>query len=245
MHAFPQGLLDLPQLLSQPVGHGFAPNRELPLPRCAAYVCETEKVERIRLSLITPPSSFDRKTSKFDEPGLLQVQLQVEIEQTLPQLLNKPLGFYPVLEAQNEIIAIPHNDHIAPGIPPPPPVNPKVQNIVEIDICQQRADAPTLRRPFLHSSPLITFQHPGIQPLLNVAHHTPVPDPVLDKPNQPTVVDRIEETPDVCIEHPVDLPLLNRPHQRIQRMMWATPRAKSIGKSLEVHLVGGIEHLNH
>ena len=84
----------------------------------------------------------------------------------------------------------------------------------------------------------------GVSGRYAVAYDPPVPNTVLDKLNQPSVLDRIEKVSDVRIKHPVDLPLLYRHYQCIQRIVLASSRTKSIGKSLEINLVDGIEYFN-
>src|ERR1700751_3996484 len=52
----------------------------------------------------------------------------------------------------------------------------------------------------------------------------------------------IEEPTDVRIKHPVDIALLNAHRHRIERIMWAATRSKSIGESAKLFLVDGVQH---
>ena len=67
------------------------------------------------------------------------------------------------------------------------------------------------------------LQHAGVQPFLDEPHDAPVRDPVLDEPHQPFVVERVEEAPDVRIEHPVHLLVIDADRERIQRLMRLRP----------------------
>ena len=49
-----------------------------------------------------------------------------------------------------------------------------------------------LRRPHLWLGHLSVFHHPSLQPFADQADHAAVADPMLDKTDQPIVVDRIE-----------------------------------------------------
>ncbi len=115
---------------------------------------------------------------------------------------------------------------------------------MEIDVGQQRRCAATLRRPGLHRYPLPVLQHARVQPFLDEPHHAPVRYPVLDKLDQPTVVDGIEKATEVQIEHPVHLFRHHSVAERLQRLMRAAPGPEPIRKPQEVSLVDGVEHLD-
>jgi len=51
---------------------------------------------------------------------------------------------------------------------------------------------------------------------------------MLDKLDQPAVVDGIEEPTDVRIEHPVHLPIRDSDRQRIERIMRAAPWPEAV-----------------
>jgi hypothetical protein len=53
-----------------------------------------------------------------------------------------------------------------------------------------------LRRPHLWLGHLSVFHHPSLQPFADQADHAAVADPMLDKTDQPLVVDRIERRGD-------------------------------------------------
>ena len=69
-------------------------------------------------------------------------------------------------------------------------------------------------------------------------------DPVLQKPLQPLMVKAGEVVPEIQVEHPAHLPL-DPDRERVQRMMWTTPRPEPVGKPEEVRLVDGVQHLHH
>jgi hypothetical protein len=66
-----------------------------------------------------------------------------------------------------------------------------------------------------------------------------------DELDQPTLVEVIEEAPNVGVKNVVHFPLQERIRQRIQRVMLAAPRAKSIREAEKVFLVNLVEDGGH
>ena len=86
---------------------------------------------------------------ELDQPRLVGVQRQPELAQPLGHLAPEALGIVPVLEPGNPVIGIAHDDHVALGVAPPPLLDPQIERVVQVDVGQQRADAPALHRPQL------------------------------------------------------------------------------------------------
>jgi hypothetical protein len=53
-----------------------------------------------------------------------------------------------------------------------------------------------------------------------------------------------EKVADVRVEHPIHLLALQTDRQRVQRVVRATPRTKSVREATEVRLVDRVEHLD-
>src|SRR6266536_3620509 len=102
-----------------------------------------------------------------------------------------------------------------------------------------------LNRPHLTLAALAILQHPGLEPLLDQPHHAPIRYSMLNKLNQPSVVEGVKETADVGIEHPVHFSPKDCHHQRIQSLMRTSSRSKPIGESYEILLVNSTQHLRH
>src|SRR5207245_10486168 len=118
--------------------------------------------------------------------------------------------------------------------PPSPSLDPEVENIVEIDVRQQPADAATLNGSYLTLHSLALFQHARLEPFLDQAHDAPVGYAMLDKLYQPSLIESVVKLPDVGIEHPVhpSRSALNR--QRAQCLVRTTPWSDSVGTAQEV-----------
>ena len=82
------------------------PYPELPafIPR--AGVCESEEIERLRLTLSTLSAIIFREPPEFDKPTLLFRQTKSKIRHPMFQSLIELLRFIPVLEADHEIIGV-------------------------------------------------------------------------------------------------------------------------------------------
>src|SRR5215813_11615633 len=148
-----------------------------------------------------------RLSAKLDQTRLLAVKFQPKALEPFHKLAQKLLPVLSVLKSHNEVVGKPHHDHISSDLYSSPLLDPQVKHIVQVDIGQKRTDAPALDRPPLHLSMLPLLQHPSLEPLLDQPYYPPIRHPVLDKFHHPFMIQRIEETPNVGIEHPVHFPL--------------------------------------
>src|SRR5207342_297424 len=137
VHHPPYRLLDLPELLPQPFTNGVPQDEEGPSPARSTDVREAEKGEGFRLAEVSGLALARRETPEFDDPGLLRMQLQPELLQTLPKLVQKSLGIRAMLETHHGVVGIADDDHLA-AMSPPPLVDPQVVDVVQIDIRQDR-----------------------------------------------------------------------------------------------------------
>ena len=99
---------------------------------------EAQKVERLGLTF---SSSFPVELGKrpeLDPARLVGMQFQSKLPQTFPEVLQKAVGFRLRLEPEDRVIGIAHDDHVPPGVFLAPRVHPEVEDIVQIDIRQQR-----------------------------------------------------------------------------------------------------------
>jgi hypothetical protein len=73
-----------------------------------------------------------------------------------------------------------------------PVVYPQIDDVVEEDVGEDRADPRSLRRPDLHRFPSAALEDAGLEPPLDQAEDSRVSDPVPQHPNQPPVVNGVE-----------------------------------------------------
>jgi hypothetical protein len=110
---------------------------------------KTQEVKRLRFAGTTISSIMFRKAAKLDNPRLIGMQLKPKPHKSLAQFRQKPLCFLSMLKASNKVISKANEDYLSVRLLPPPSLDPEVENIMEIDIRQQRADTPALNRPYL------------------------------------------------------------------------------------------------
>ena len=138
VRATPEFGFHLSELRPHPSPHRLALEQEPSLPRSPANMRETEEVERLRLSKLPPAPISVRMPTELNQTGLVSVKLEMEPRETLAERLLEPLGIATMLEADHDVVGETHDDNVTPRMPPPPLVGPKVEDIVQINVRQQR-----------------------------------------------------------------------------------------------------------
>src|SRR5580693_5088642 len=143
----------LPYLLQfapQPLFDRLPSDRKpVALPGFPTDMCEAQKIEGLGFPFPSPLPVALRESPKLDHPRFLRVQFQSELPHPLPQLLQECFRVLPMLKPQHGIIGVPDHDH-APARPLPPPlVHPQIEDIMQIDVRQQRRyDSPNAKDNF-------------------------------------------------------------------------------------------------
>jgi hypothetical protein len=104
----------------------------------ATPMSEAKKVERFRSTKATSFPAIDRKATKLDQASLLVMKLQAELGETLSKFFKTRLRFVLVLKADDKIIRKTQYDDIAATAFASPPLDPKIENIVQVHISKQR-----------------------------------------------------------------------------------------------------------
>jgi hypothetical protein len=154
------------------------------------------------------------------------------------------LGVGFVLEANDEVVGIPHDDHVARGLAPSPAFGPEVEDVMQVDVGKQRRDHRALPRPPLTDRRDPVFQDARLQPFLDQADDASVADTMFQESDQPLLADFVKERSDIGIQYPVHLRALDPNNERIQRIVRAAPRSESVREPKEVFLVDRVEHRN-
>ena len=245
MHPHLKVGLDLLQLrASSSSASSFASTVNFPFRLLPADVREAEKIEGLRLSLTAFLAVFGRESAELDQSRLVGVQFQVELAESF---LAVPAGSARLRRgAESPPRCRPHiarRSH-RPWLSSSAIVGPEVEYVVEVDVCQQRADADPLRCSFRLSHSFPVLQHACVQPLLDVAQDALVRDPVLDEFHQPFVVDGVDK----ILECPRRAP--SSPSSRkiptdtaSSALCWSAPRSESVGETEKILFVDCIQHL--
>src|SRR6266511_1816864 len=102
MPASPELGFHLLQLRPHPLLDGDAPEPETPVLGLPTDVGEAQEVERLRLGQAPPLPVRCREAAELDKPGLIRVQLQVELREPLAKVSQEPLCITEVLEPDHE-----------------------------------------------------------------------------------------------------------------------------------------------
>ena len=99
---------------------------------------ETKEGERLRFAKAVPGSILGRKTAELDQSRLVRMQRERELLHPLLQVDTKALGIRLVLKAADNIVGVAHEDDVAVSVVLTPPLRPQIEDVVEVDVSQQR-----------------------------------------------------------------------------------------------------------
>src|SRR5208283_6243782 len=88
----------------------------------------------------------NRVPTKLDEPRLIGMKIQSKTSEPRLEVGKELLRFVPMLEAHDSVVRVAHDDHVAGGASLPPLVDPSIIDMMEVNVCQERADDRALRR---------------------------------------------------------------------------------------------------
>src|ERR671937_1017632 len=121
MPALPQLGLDLLQLGPQALWCGEPMHHEPSLARPPTRVDEPQELEGLWLSFSALLSVLGGESPEFQQARFVRVQRQAELPEALPQGDQEPLGLPAVLEPDDEVVQIAHDDHLTQRCRPAPP----------------------------------------------------------------------------------------------------------------------------
>src|SRR6202041_3562850 len=237
--------LDRLQLRSHSVPARFPPKQKPAAPRLAADVRKAEKRECFRFAQPTVFAVLACVATKLDQACLLGMQFQAERLKTSAHVHQKRSGISLMLESCYQIIGVSHHDHVAMYVLTAPLLGPEVEHEMEVDVSHQRRDHRTLRGSALARRQYRSLQDANFQPFANQAKDSSIGNPLLDETVHPIVVHRIKEGADICVDDPIHGRVANPNPQRVQRVMLAAPRPKSVAKAEKLLLVYRVEYLDH
>jgi hypothetical protein len=157
---------------------------------------EPEEVERLRFAEASSAAVRNRVPTKLDEPRLIGMKIQSKTSEPRLEIGKELLCFLPVLEANDGVVRVAHDNNVASGASLPPLVDPLIIDMMEVNVRQERADDRTLWRPFLRLDHAPIFEHACRQPFGNQPDDSTVANPMLDEPDQPFPADLVEGSGD-------------------------------------------------
>jgi hypothetical protein len=105
---------------------------------------------------------------------------QPELSEPRLQVLQELVDISLALEAEDAIVGVPNDHHVASGMPPSPLMRPQVEDVVQVAVGQQRRDHRSLRRTHPHIGLRPIFDNPGGEPLVDQSQDSHVADPMLE-----------------------------------------------------------------
>src|SRR4029077_16278083 len=160
-------------------------------------------------------------------------------------LVQEAPGVAFVLEADDEVVGVAHDDHVARGLTLSPAVGPEVEHVVQIDVGQERRDHRALPCPPLTDGHDPVFHDARLEPFADQADDTPVADPMLQVPDEPFMVHLVEERLDVGVQYEAHLLAVDSDAERVQRVVRAAPRPESVREPEEVLLIDRVQQRDY
>lgn len=199
--------LHLMELETEPLGYRLSLDGKAPsLAVDSTDMSKAEEIKSLRLSQTLPFAACGSKFSKLEEPRLLRVQAETESAHPLFDVPEKPLSLRLVLKPEDKVIGVPNDNDIAPCVSPAPLIYPQIKDIVQVNIGKQGRDYRPLWGPHFSLGPSSFLHDSCAEPFSDKSQKSSVGNSMLKKLHEPSVFDGVEETADVCIEHPIDPP---------------------------------------
>jgi hypothetical protein len=132
--------------------------------------------------------------TELDDPGLVRVKRERKRLEPRPHRVEEAPRVGLVLEAEDQIVGVAHDDHVSLGFALAPLLGPEVDDVVEVDVGKQRRDHRPLPRPSLTGRQDPVVQDARLEPFLDQAKDADVADPVLQEAEKPFMAHRVERS---------------------------------------------------
>lgn len=136
--------------LSQSVLDGFQCRRH-PIPACLSY--QHEPAATIFPTDMREPEEVERFRFTFSPAGAVFGSEAAELHQPALHGYTEALGVDSLVEPDDDAIGVSDHHHIACGMATSPLMRPQIEDVVEVDVCQQRRDDCTLWGAFSRCPP--------------------------------------------------------------------------------------------
>ena len=138
MPAPSQTVFDGFQSCRHPIPAGLSYQHEPAVAIFPADVREPEEVERFWFAFSPDGTVFGSEAAELHQTGFLRVNRESELPQSALHGYTKALSVDSLVEPDDYVICVSDHDHIACGMAASPLMRPQIEDIVEVDVCQQR-----------------------------------------------------------------------------------------------------------
>jgi hypothetical protein len=124
-------------------------------------VGEPKKVERLWSPQTRLCSTLSGEPPKLAQPGLILIERQPELGQSLFESVQQLPRIAFVLGSSNHIVGVANDHDLATCMPGAPLVYPGIKTVVQKDVGEDRADPRTLRTTRFNRCPFSALQNTG------------------------------------------------------------------------------------
>src|SRR6202163_637759 len=167
VHPLSQFLFDGFQLRPHAVTPGFTQHEELATTRLAADKSEAQEVEGLRFTQPAPLAIDRGEAAKLNQSGLFRMKRQRKTFEPLAHRVEESPGIHLALKTHDDVVGVSHDDHVTRGLVPSPAFGPQVEDVVQVDVGEQRRDHRTLSRTPVTCAHDSVFQDTHLQPFLD------------------------------------------------------------------------------
>ena len=94
--------------------------------------------ERLRFAKPALSAPVRRVAAELDQSGFVRMERQRKLTQPLTHRLQEAPGVVLVLETDDDVVGVAHDDHVARGLTPSPAFGPEIEAVVQVDVGEQR-----------------------------------------------------------------------------------------------------------
>ena len=162
MHQPPGFLAQRLQLARQAFALRLVLHNEPAVPRPPTIVSEAQEGEGLRPPLAAPLSSHAGKRPNSISRVFSSCSVRPNVASRSSRASNISSASCRVLEAHDEVVGVAHDHDATACVTPPPLVDPEIEDIMQEDVGEERADARPLRRSPVRFVPLPALQNAGL-----------------------------------------------------------------------------------
>src|ERR1700676_2653197 len=128
-----------------------------------------------------------------------------------------------ILETDHKVIDVAHQSGFAPQPTLDHPLEPKVENVMKVQVAQQHTDRSSLWGSLFARMDFAIFQNARLQPTPDQIDQARISDSMFNKPKHPFVIETPEEILQIRLQHPSDFAASDDLIEGRQSMMSAQP----------------------
>jgi hypothetical protein len=130
---------------------------------------KTEEIEGLRLALPQATTLGSGIGAKLDQARLVWMEGKTEAFETFPEVSKESFRLLLILESQDEVVSLAHDDNVTACVAASPLLCPQVQDIAKTHIGKQRRNHRPLRCTHRGLGPCSILGQASLEPFIAVA----------------------------------------------------------------------------